>query len=96
MVLNYLPISRNLFSFYRIESSPIMNRPNVCPYMFKNGQNESPYNRKQIRKYSDKQSHIAFSSFRLVSDCSRLQNFSIYRKQSENMVPFQKESYEKS
>ena len=30
-----------------------------------------------IRKYSDKQFHIAFSSFRLVSDCSRLMKLSL-------------------
>ena len=33
--------------------------------MFSNGRDESLYNRKHIRKYSDKKSHIAFPSLRL-------------------------------
>ena len=70
-------ISMTLFSFYRIESSAILLRSQSVRKMVRNGHDESTYNRKHVRKYSDKQSHIALSSFRLVSDCSRLLNLSL-------------------
>ena len=63
MIMNYLHISGKLFSFHRIKSLAILLRsPNVRK-MFRNGHDESSYNRKHIRKYSENQSHIAFSSF---------------------------------
>ena len=59
------------------QCSAIFLRSQNVRKMFRNGHYESSYNRKHIRRYSDKQSHIAFSSFRLVSDCSQLLNLSL-------------------
>ena len=54
-------ISMTLFSFYRSESSAMLLRSQSVRKMVRNGHDESRYNRKHVRKYSDKQSHIALS-----------------------------------
>ena len=54
--------------FCRIESSSILLYSQSVRKCSDTLRDESSYNRKPIRKYWDKQSHIAFASFRLVSD----------------------------
>ena len=67
-----IDITHMIFELYAYFAETVLNLSFQCSAifirsqnvrkMFRNGHNESSYNRKRIRKYSDKQSHIAFSS----------------------------------